>query len=164
MNSLWWWCFLNKNEVKSTWASLLCHGSVTATGKVMKIGEPERTMGPPLKRGSVGFRDRYGVNERMSGVEEQPQGKALCQQAGKLGFLGQSEVCYALPGSGDPEGFCWIFCVVGKGEWLHPALRLGIKMSRSLPEDRPEGLSLSHRRRYQTLDMGMIADMMVMGR
>lgn len=77
--------------------------------------EAERTMGlPSLKRGSVGFRDRYGVNERMSRVEDQPRGKALCQQVGKLGFSGQSEAPHALRGSGDPKGFCWIFCVVGK--------------------------------------------------
>lgn len=73
----------------------------------------------------------------MSGVEEQPRGKAWCQQAGNVGCLGQLEALCAPPGSGDPRGFCWVFCVVGKGEWLHPALRLGIKMSRSLPEDQP---------------------------
>jgi len=56
----------------------------------MEIREPERAMGPsPFSRKSVGSRDRYGVNERVSGVEEQPRGKALCQQTGKLGSLGQ---------------------------------------------------------------------------
>lgn len=54
----------------------------------------------------------------------------VVKQAGKLGFQGPLEAVCALPGSGNPKRFCWIVCVEGKGKWLHPALSLGIRMSR----------------------------------
>lgn len=70
-------------------------------------------------------------------VDEQPHGKAPCQQAGRLGFLGPSEAVCALPGGGNPKWFCWIVCVEDKGEWLHPTPSLRIGMSRRFPEDQP---------------------------